>query len=229
MNLAEFNIEFDIGYNNSFSFKAPPINIFEKSVYLTQAQEDIVLEKAKVYETDERVREQLRNIVRSKIIAYDAILNSNLVSLKFNTYSKFFEVPTDTWFLYSEYINDEIKVIPITHDEYNINKNNPFKQPNEVKAWRLDVYNSISSENVREIIYPTAITTYTIRYMVKPTPIILESLTPYGYTIDGLAVATPCILSSELHRDIIELAIQKAKKAYEENTLQNRVVSNRDN
>jgi hypothetical protein len=241
MNIAEISNEFDYAYNNSFSFSAPPINGYEKSIALTQAQEDIVLAKAAVFEKDERVREQLRDLVIPLKIDFDpamSALNSNLTALKFHTNSKFFKVPADVWFLLSEYINDQVRVIPVTHDEFNINKNNPFKKPNINKAWRLDIANTIGSDNIREIIYPGAISTYTIRYLKKPTPIILEDLTPYSRiingltvdtTIDGLTAATGCVLSSEIQRDIIELAVKKAKLAYEENSLQNRAANNRDN
>ena len=229
MNIAEISNEFDYAYNNSFSFSAPPINGYEKSIALTQAQEDIVLAKAAVFEKDERVREQLRNLVVSKIIDFDSVLNSSMVSLKFHTNSKFLEVPADVWFLLSEYINDQVRVIPVTHDEFNINKNNPFKKPNANKAWRLDIANTVGSDNIREIIYPGVVSTYTVRYLKKPTPIILESLTPYQRTIDGLTAATGCVLSTEIQRDIIELAVKKAKLAYEENSLQNRAANNRDN
>lgn len=229
MNIAEISNEFDYAYNNSFSFSAPPINGYEKSIALTQAQEDIVLAKAVVFEKDERVREQLRNLTIPLKVDFDSEINTNLVASKFHSDSKFFAVPEDVWFLLSEYINDQVRVIPVTHDEFNINKNNPFKKPNTNKAWRLDIANTVGSDNIREIIYPGAILTYTIRYLKKPTPIILENLAPYGRTIDGVSNATGCVLSTEIQRDIIELAVKKAKLAYEENSLQNRAVNNRDN
>lgn len=40
----EFSIEFDILYNNISSNKAPGLNEYEKSVFLTKAQEQIVTE-----------------------------------------------------------------------------------------------------------------------------------------------------------------------------------------
>jgi hypothetical protein len=229
MNIAEISNEFDYAYNNSFSFSAPPINGYEKSIALTQAQEDIVLAKAAVFEKDERVREQLRNLTIPLKINFNSEINTSLVASKFHSDSKFFAVPADVWFLLSEYINDQVRVIPVTHDEFNINKNNPFKKPNVDKAWRLDIANTVGTDNIREIIYPGTISTYTIRYLKKPIPIILESLAPYGRTIDGLTAATGCVLSTEIQRDIIELAVKKAKLAYEENNLQNRVLNNRDN
>ena len=229
MNIAEISNEFDYAYNNSFSFSAPPINGYEKSIALTQAQEDIVLAKAVVFEKDERVREQLRSLTIPLKVDFDSEINTNLVASKFHLDSKFFAVPEDVWFLLSEYINDQVRVIPVTHDEFNINKNNPFKKPNANKAWRLDIANTVGSDNIREIIYPGVISSYTIRYLKKPTPIILENLSPYERTIDNLDVVTECRLSTEIQRDIIELAVKKAKLAYEENSLQNRAVNNRDN
>lgn len=44
MTVDEFKIEFDILYNNLASNAAPPINDYEKSVFLTKAQEELVLE-----------------------------------------------------------------------------------------------------------------------------------------------------------------------------------------
>ena len=40
----EFSYEFDILYNNIMSNQAPGLDDYEKSVFLTKAQENIVLE-----------------------------------------------------------------------------------------------------------------------------------------------------------------------------------------
>ena len=42
MNTTEFSTQFDILYNNITSNKAPGLNEYEKSVFLTTAQEQIV-------------------------------------------------------------------------------------------------------------------------------------------------------------------------------------------
>jgi hypothetical protein len=230
MTLAEFNNNFDLLYNNSFSFSAPPINMYEKSLYLTQAQEDIVKDLYNNYDKNERSREQLRNVTVNKKIDFNPTLNSNLVGLKFNQNSKFFAVPSDVWFMLAEYINDNIIVIPTPIDEYNINIKNPYKWPQvNTRAWRLDVGNIVGNtmglDNIREIVYPATISTYTIRYIKKPGPIILESLSSINKTIEGLTAATTCKLSDELHSNIIELAVKKAKLTYEENSLANRIQS----
>lgn len=43
MNLQEFNNEFDILFNSISSNNAPSLNEYEKSVFLTQAQEEVVI------------------------------------------------------------------------------------------------------------------------------------------------------------------------------------------
>lgn len=233
MNLSEFNTKFDYSYNNSFNFGAPPINMLEKSICLTEAQEDIVKQLYDNFDKDERSREQLRNLTVNKVIDYDSSLNSTLVGHRFNQNSKFFELPSEVWYVLAEKINSEISVIPIPIDEYNVNIRNPFKHPKAgLRAWRLDVVNTVdATKNIREIVYPEAISNYTIRYIKKPTPIILEDLTlfkdPLGnqITIDGLYESTPCKLSDSLHMNIIELAVQKAKLTLEENNISNRIQS----
>ena len=95
----------------------------------------------------------------------------------------------------------------------------PFKKPNANKAWRLDVADTATNKNVREIIYDGDISTYTVRYIKKPLPIILEDLPVISgeqLTINGLSVQTPTNLSSLVHNDIVELAVQKAKLDFEE-------------
>lgn len=225
MNISELNNEFDLGFNNSFSGFSPGIDMYEKSLFFTQAEEAVVLELAPLYDSDEKVREALRNITVNSSISYNSTLNANLISLKFNTNSKFFEVPTDVWYILSEHIDSDVNVKPITTDEYNTQVKNPFKKPLlNSKAWRLDVSDTISTTplNIREIVYPSTIATYTFRYLKKPDPIILETLTG-DYSIDGETAEATCKLSSSLHRKIVDKAVQIATLAYKENTLQNNV------
>ena len=226
MTLAEMNLQFDRKYNQVFDNSAPSINMIEKSMFLTEAAEDIVKAAYDQTEKTEKAREVLRNLTVSSKLNYSAALNASLVGIRFNFNSKFFELPVEAWFVLSEYINDEIHVIPTPIDEYNRNNKNPFKKPNANKAWRLDVADTATNKNVREIIYDGDISTYTVRYIKKPLPIILEDLPVISgeqLTINGLSVQTPTNLSSLVHNDIVELAVQKAKLDFEENNISNRV------
>lgn len=226
MTLAEMNLQFDRKYNQVFDNSAPSINMIEKSMFLTEAAEDIVKAAYDQTEKNEKAREILRNLTVSSKISYSAALNASLAGIRFNLKSKFFELPVEAWFVLSEYINDEIPVIPTPIDEYNRNNKNPFKKPNANKAWRLDVADTATNKNVREIIYDGDISTYTVRYIKKPLPIILEDLPEISgeqLTINGLSEQTSTNLSSLVHNDIVELAVQKAKLDFEENNISNRV------
>lgn len=222
MTLAEMNLQFDRKYNQVFDNSAPSINMIEKSMFLSEANEDIVKAAYDQTERTEKAREVLRNLTVNSKISYSSTLNASLVGVRFNFNSKFFELPTEAWFVESEYINDGIEVIPTPIDEYNRNIKNPFKKPNVNKAWRLDVADTVTNKNVREIIYDGDISTYTIRYIKKPLPIILEDL-PTGITINGISTQSSTNLSSLVHNDIVELAVQKAKLDFEENNISNRV------
>lgn len=228
MNISDFNNRFDLAFNNAFSGFAPGIEMFHKSQFLTQAQEQVVIDNAKLYDTSEEAREILRNITVNKSITYDATLNSNLITLKLNSNSKFVELPSNVWYVLTEHLDDDIPIIPKTKDEYNIQIKNPYKKPlSSTKAWRMDTSDTITTtpKNIREIIYPGSFNNYVVSYLVKPTPIILEDLIG-DENIDDIQAQTPCKLSSRIHKDILDKAVEYALLAFKENTLQNNVQLN---
>ena len=65
----------------------------------------------------------------------------------------------------------------------------------------------------KELISKYNITEYLIRYLVKPTPIILIDLED-GLTINGLDTITECNLNPVIHRTLLNLAVKLAKIAY---------------
>lgn len=77
MTTQEFSREFDILYNNLASNTAPPLNEYEKSVFLTKAQSDIVLELYSgrnnlglAFESSEEVRRYLRPLIKYNSIDF---------------------------------------------------------------------------------------------------------------------------------------------------------------
>ena len=44
MNTTEFSLQFDIYYNSIASNQAPPVDEYEKSVFLTNAQRDLIVD-----------------------------------------------------------------------------------------------------------------------------------------------------------------------------------------
>ena len=99
-----------------------------------------------------------------------------------------------------------IKIKPVTHDEYNLNIENPFKRPYEKLIWRLDFYNIAGQtpEMRHELINMSGflILRYRIRYIRKPTNIVVDNTTPVNQV--------NCELISSLHDEIVIRAVELA-------------------
>lgn len=190
---------------------------YEKSVYLTQAQEEIIKGlytgglTGESFEETEFLRRSLDNLVETiKIKEFDTDID-----LAITENSTFCIVPDDVWFITFEQakLSDSseefiAKVIPVRQDEWHRVKNNPFRMPNKNRAIRLD-----SGSNFVELISNYTIIEYTLKYLKKPSPIILVDL-PNELSIDGVKKVTECKLNSALHRIILERAVQLAYKNY---------------
>ena len=246
MNIFEFDKEFDILYDNIASNAAPGLNKYDKSVFLTQAQEEIIKNNysgynqiQKGFESTENRRKELSQLVKDHKITTQ-VVSTNAIS----SASKFFKIPNEVFYIIFEEaklesldkcLNDKyIEVKPITHDEYNVSVKSPFRRPNKKRAWRLDVSNE-DVNKVVEIISAYPIKEYHCRYIKKPKPIILTNfesdpdLQGMNLTVGGLNVATECELNEEIHRDILNRAVELAIRNFRENTLQNNVQLNTRN
>lgn len=240
MTTQEFSREFDIIYDNISSNQAPGLNSYEKSVFLTKAQEELVKEAygpynlvQKAFEGSEQRRRQLNNLVKTH--ATGTVLE-NIVGVSHK--STFFSIPEDTFYIILEEIvvsstdrcmdGKTLSVKPITHDEYLSSKDSPFRKPGKKRAWRMD----LEGENV-EIISAYTPVYYKMRYIKRPLPIILSDfeedpdLEGMELTIDGLNITTECELNPEIHRNIINRAVELAMRSYRENTLQANVELNK--
>lgn len=225
MELQDFSYEFDILYNNIMSNAAPGISEYEKSVFLTQAQEQLVLETytgknalGNSFEKTEECRRYLDVLVKT------ANLTEKQQNTGISANSVFFELPKDLWFITYESVllkdsslpcggTKSVLVKPITQDDYYKASQNPFRQPNERRVLRLDI-----SNRVAELISKYNIDTYTVRYLEKPEPIVLEDLG--DISIEGVSQPNNCKLSSALHRQIVERAVQIAVRTTAPNTIQ---------
>ena len=240
MTVAEFNREFDIGYNSIAGASAPNLDIYEKSVYLTKAQLEIIKNhydptsnsKQKGFEGSEKRRIDLKQLIKDYKTTEQFVNSSNI-----SNDAKFFNLPSDIFLIVNEqaliqsndcYNGDIIEVKPITYDEYNKQVKNPFKQPSIKLAWRLDIQN-INSNKVVEIIFPYNQRTlqYRLRYIKYPKPIILDNLNilfpTEQLTIDGFFSISECELDSSIHREILDRAIELALRDYKPDDLQTKV------
>ncbi len=187
---------------------------YEKSLYLTKAQEEIVINLYNgknpyrdSFESTEEMRRYLDDLVKTKVYKEEDKIEGIGVSSK----SLFFKLPSDIAFITMEQItyNDEslgcyngskADVYPITQDEYSRVKDNPFRGPTKYKAIRLD-----AGDETVELISKYTIGEYLIKYLSKPEPIILEDGIPLW---DGKE--RECKLNSILHHTILERAVQMA-------------------
>ena len=227
MRLDEFSNEFDVLVNSYRRIKSfdgrealdsIEFNEYEKSLFLTKAQEEIVISYYNGRNTNDESFESTEEMRRylSKLLLDDKLIPITTVSgypLGVESNSKFFTLPEHLWFITYEAVkvtdNDcentsTMEVIPVTHDEYHRIKSNPFRGANKRRALRLDL-----SEGVTEIVCKYPIEYYYIRYIRRPNPIILVDL-PDGLTIDNIGIRTPCELHDALHRRILELAVREA-------------------
>lgn len=246
MTTFEFDKEFDLLYDNISSNGAPGLNKYEKSVLLTRAQDELVKSIyspfngiQKSFESSENRRRELNELVLPYSSTDSFTSNAGLSNL-----SVFFPIPEDVYYIIQEEIEVTFKdtcaadpileVKPITHDEYNTIKKSPFRKPNKKRAWRLDISRQNNSQNV-EIISEYVPLKYRMRYVKKPNPIILSNfeldpeLQGMSLTVEGANTITECELNSEIHRNIIDRAVELAIRGYRENSLQSNVELNKRN
>lgn len=224
MTTEEFSNEFDAllnSYSTTEEFGKTPNTIeldeYEKSVFLTKAQEDVVIDMyngkntfGDSFEKTEEIRRYLSDLIKTytttdKKVGYTGLSKSSV----------FFELPNDLWFITYESVNlkddglgcmsgEDISVIPITQDEYHRIRKNPFRDTNGRRALRLDL-----SGKVVEIVSKYNVERYLVRYLSRPNPIILNDL-PNDLSINGINKKTECGLNPVIHRAILERAVRLA-------------------
>ena len=222
MTVEEFSNEFDVliqSYSKQLQFGETDdlsFTEYEKSTFLTKAQEELVIE---FYNGNNPNRdsfektEEIRRYLSSLVISFEGKRATSPIQGLTAT-SQFFSMPVDLWFITYESatlkstdkcINGlTVPVIPIRQDEFNRLKNNPFRGASKSRVLRLDV-----SGNLVELISKYDIDKYLIRYLAKPNPIIIEDL-PQSLSINNINKNTECSLNPALHRLILDRAVRMA-------------------
>lgn len=224
MTTKEFSAEFDILYNNIMSNAAPGLDDYEKSVFLTQAQEQLL----KGYFLPQTNMQQLgiddsseRQLDFSALITVKTIQENSTIIPQIDKRSKMYVFPEDVLLVLNESVltsNGDMQVIPLNYTQYTQAMLRPYKEPQRYQVWRL-IGNSNQSEHIIELIGHTKETfkEYTIRYVRKPVPIIITDLEKeYDglVSINGIMKETQCELNSIIHQDILQRAVQIAKISY---------------
>ena len=227
MTVKEFSDQFDILANSYIRQYDPGIqdilafNEYEKSLYLSKAQEEFVIscydgknQYGYLFEHTEEDRRMLDSLIRTKIMEpmVYSIVYENYVPLSKN--SKFYMMPPDLLFITYESCdlksddkcidNKNVIVVPTSQDEFYRTNNNPFRKSNDHRVLRLD-YNG----NIIELVSEYEIDKYIVRYISKPKPIILVDF-PDGLQIDGYQYENGCQLAEFTHKRILDIAVRMA-------------------
>ncbi len=226
MTTEEFSNEFDTlvssyrrfkDFDNKEALDSLEFDEYEKSVFLTKAQEELITSyysgrnsNAESFENTEEIRRYLSSLIKTAEISPA----SSQSYKKLTSHSQIFDLPDDVWFITYESaslgansntcLNGKVlDVVPVRQDYFHRVKRNPFRGPTDRRALRLD----IEGKRV-ELVSDYTINKYLIRYIVKPAPIVLTNLT--DLSINGVSTAQTCELEESLHRTILELAVRMA-------------------
>lgn len=228
MTIQEFSNEFDVLYNNIMSNQAPGLDEYEKSVFLTKAQSEIIKNyfnpKGNKYQ-DGFDSSQKRQVDFSKLMKTYASSGTIPTSTSFfGNVTGAYKInwPTDVFVVVNEVVDvtkkDDnrkyrLQVIPIKYDEYLRVSSKPYKQPLKNQAWRI-----INGENDINLIVghlnSVSPNGYHMRYIKHPQPIILESLVGSDLSINNEKNEMGCELDPEIHPEILQRAVELARAAY---------------
>lgn len=225
MTAEEMDNMFDVLYNNITSNQAPGLNAYEKSIFLTKAQDEILKNyfnpKSKGNNTQEGFDGNAKRQIDFSMLTTVASTRSSRFSAPlFDTRSntKSVLLPSDMMMVINEVAevdrNDErvlLQVVPVKFDEYSRLMSKPYKRPLKYQAWRL--INSNTANRADIVIGPSdSMAKYTIRYIRRPKPIIVSDLD--GLTIEGDGSQSGCELDPILHEEILQRAVELAKVAW---------------
>lgn len=245
----EFSNEFDVLYNNISSNQAPGLDEYEKSVFLTKAQSEILREyfnsrvdgtnggfdgsQKRQYDFSQLITTTtLRNVVEytpgSGGITPSEYINP---TLKIDKRSLCYKFPKDYFLSVNEIISDtkrQYSVISISYSDYQRLMTKPYAYPPKNSVWRLftsTAFNVVATQTTEadSTLVPLAeiigkfegSIEYHLRYVKKPSPIILVDITEDNLSIEGESDKTECQLPSEIHQEILERAVTLAKIAYQ--------------
>jgi len=189
MTCEEFSNEFDTlfssylrirKFDDKQSYDTIELDEYEKSIFLTRSQEELIVELYSgknpfrdSFDSSEEVKKYLAPHIKG-YKATEAVTNATKLYHSTAT----FTLPTDVLYVVYEEatlnisplsvnaLNVEVK--PCTYDDYHFLNKNPFKGPNINRVLRLDL-----GSNQSELSASYPITTYSMRYIAKLSPIIL--------------------------------------------------------
>lgn len=229
MTAAEMKTEFNILYDKIANSSAPGYLDDEISMFLTLAQERVVKHRYSFlgnkyqdsFDETEKRKKELQALLQPSVDSTGVLkttVSSNQTAITLPN-GVIYDLPSDLWLPVTEWVIstscEEIRdVIPVTHDEIILQRNNPFLSPNKRKVWRKDApsFNNIFRSEI--ISNGDPITEYHVQYLKKPSAIVVGT-NPVN-----------CELHDMIHRDIISEAVNVALETVQEQRFQTQSIIN---
>ena len=215
MTAQEFSSEFDLLYNNVSSNQAPGFTEYEKSIFLTKAQDEIIKNYFTNVQGGNKYQQGIEDSGK-RYADFSALLTVTELSAEtvgvtpFDERGKIFKLPDGTtpsgnpkpkvMIVITETFKtkkeadaitnlDSYQVVPLKFDEYIRLMSKPSSDPLKKQVWKL-MGNSESGNGSIEIVphwkdKDNATNKLILKYIRKPYPIILEDLSSQGLTIEG--------------------------------------------
>lgn len=247
-NTTEWLQGFNLLWNNIASDKAPGLEPYEISVILTQAQASLVKDMvspksnnlSEGFDDSARRQSDFKDLIATETLKVAS--SSDISGFNFNPSRRYYRSPSRAFIILNEELS-AVKagtplyytVVPVSYDEYARLMMRPYKYPPKGQVWRLNLatggesygstYNENSEFQVFELIgrfSDVSSLEYRLRYVKRPHPIILESLSGSGLSIEGETNEMTCQLPEHLHDEILSRAVALAKISWTEPVSQER-------
>ena len=172
---SEFSDQFDVQYNNVTSNQAPGLDEYEKSVFLTKAQSELIKNyflpqsnpKQAGFDGNQKRQMDFSLLMRSANCAKATVSSGDtdvatLFKFKFDPRSVLYIMPEDLFIPINESIQlvergqnisdpfilkYQRQVIPLSYETYTNLMSKPYKEPLKNQAWRLLVNNAGSADS----------------------------------------------------------------------------------
>ncbi len=165
MTAEEMDSMFDVLYNNITSNQAPGLNAYEKSVFLTKAQDEIVKNYFSAKSKGNNLQDGFddspkRQIDFSRIMEtmttklFGSPIFDTRANVKSITFKKAMMMIVNEMV---EVTRDDstvsLQVVPIKYDEYSRLMSKPYKRPLKYQAWRLITNIATTTESKESALY----------------------------------------------------------------------------
>ena len=203
----QMQLSFEMKAGQFSDYQYPmPFQSHEIQDYLNEAQEALTILYYGEFEKTEQLRTEISPLIRNEV--FSSFVTGSAV---YHTNAHVVDIPVGVLFPIEERCNvsytdcndasqsKQVKVLPITHDEYSMNVSNPYLKPSVDLIWRMDHGDAGSGYKQHELITDGVVTlnTYNLRYIKRPLEI-------------NLITVNTCELDPSVHEHIVDLAIEIA-------------------